>query len=116
MFTFNRGLLDPPDTESLEQARQAVLVNKTVRLRAYNSIHFDLTNLKENKKFSKLMMKLHNGMQAKTHQIVAYDIQFVPTGLQNGPGHLVHIQWVEFELVETPTAPIVSSSGSPDGE
>lgn len=106
MPAFSKFLFAPPTVESLEAAQQNILYKKTVLFKKYFSVNFDLTDEHQNEKYEKLMKNLFNGIQAQTHQVVFYDIQFVAQGLKNGPGHFVHIEWVEFSLKVDPVEPI----------
>jgi hypothetical protein len=101
-----------PSITDMEAARDAALYSKTVKLKEWRSVRFDLTVKAQNTAYEKLMLKLHAGSAAGTHLLVVYDITFAPSGLKNGPGHLVHIQWQEVELQVTANETISPSEGN----
>ena len=99
MFS-NIGATIAPTASDMEAEALAAQFNRVVRLKNITVDTFDLSKAPHSKEYAKLLGTLFKGMQAKTHVILFNERKFVETP---NPRWVAHIEWAEFEMVETHT-------------
>jgi hypothetical protein len=97
-----------PTPEDMQREMEAVLYNKKVLLHDFQERTLTLSNAKDRKEYRRLILLLSNGALSKTHLITGFDRRFVerPT-----PHWIVHMEWVEYELIITPIPTVGSATG-----
>lgn len=87
-----------PTADELEAEALNAQFNRVVKLKDMTVETFDLNKAKEAKDYARRLEMLFKGIQARTHVILFNERKFVETP---APKWLAHIEWAEFELIET---------------
>lgn len=84
-----------PQPEDMEKAREAVLFNKTVKLKNFHVEVYNLMDASERTAYEDRIKELYEETQLRKIQITTHDRRFVE---MPKPAWLVMLQWFEVEL------------------
>jgi hypothetical protein len=95
-----------PDPNEMRARMDAAQVVRRADLKCVMVRSYDLSEEKDALQYCKDREWILMGMAMSTHRLVHHDKQFVEG--MNPPRWIAHMEWMEFELTETPVAPVGS--------
>jgi len=105
--TLGRGVpsLFAPDPDEMAAQMDRLRVRRSAMLRAVRVCTYDLSDPAEREQYQLDVEHLLIGQRIRTHVLLAKpELQFVAGGETRPPRYIAHLQWIEFELQETPSA------------
>ena len=99
------GVKVGPDPDEMKKALERVQFQRVVKFQSHHVKIFDMHDQKQVKEYEKLFRILSLGVQANTHKLWENERQVLPQ--KDGTQHWMrYLEWSEFELKESATAPV----------
>ena len=99
--TIGRPPTGAPSAEEMAKQMEDLRRNRRVVVKGVHAITYDLRKLEDQTKYTTDLGALLSGVAMKTHAVLCKTPpQFVNDA--NGAGYIVHMEWIEFALIDEP--------------
>jgi hypothetical protein len=93
-----------PDPEEMKRAMELAQIERKTLFKGVFVRTYDLGDPARAKQYEDDMATVIRGIGLHTHVLMSRDKQFV--NASDGPRWIAHVEWLEFELKETPLTPV----------
>ena len=99
-----------PTPDAMAGAMANAQVERKVIYKGTHVGTYDLGDEKEAAEYTKTLDTIMNGLTVQTHMLMGRDKKFVES---SKPRWIAHLEWMEFELKETPVPPVAGHNDIP---